>query len=507
MRTGRTIRAGAVAAALTWGITAATLAGPARAEEGPPAAAGAAGTAEPIALDDDDLTTVPDDARYAFLGTPGTRLWELSLAALPADTADTADTPDTSDTPDTPEAAEAAEAGPVTLTALAGPAPVAVYETSGSAAPEVLLAAGQELPAGGVELTGGATGDLSGVRWAFTAPGEYELALAGPAGTETAYAVRVAAPAATDTTGASRERTVLDEGHIDIAARVLDGDLHIHVKDGTVPGSSTWREPGALVLHVKPEAEQQVPDNPQFAFLGDPGDPVWLLDQVQQEGLLWPGWSTEHIPAGATTGPVEFRLDSVSGPGDLALWTYDVMDGATVLFNSGDGTPDAFDVPQNTHAHGGWAFTEEGTYQVTLSMTATLSGGGKISDTETFAFAVGATDPGTVTPPGDSGSGGGSATGGPGGSGGSAGPGASGGSGASGGTGGTGGTAAQGASGDAQGNTQGSAQGGGSRDALPDTGASDALAPAATALALLGLGTAALLLTARIRRGHREAAR
>ena len=55
-----------------------------------------------------------------------------------------------------------------------------------------------------------------------------------------------------------------------------------------------------MVLHVKPAAKNALPDNEEFAFPGKGGDPVWLLDQVQQEGLLWPGWSTDNIEAGAT---------------------------------------------------------------------------------------------------------------------------------------------------------------------------------------------------------------
>ncbi|MEU0969080.1 hypothetical protein ABZ357_28025 [Streptomyces sp. NPDC005917] len=35
---------------------------------------------------------------------------------------------------------------------------------------------------------------------------------------------------------------VLDEGHIDFAARVVDGKLQIHLKDGTVSGKTTWRD-------------------------------------------------------------------------------------------------------------------------------------------------------------------------------------------------------------------------------------------------------------------------
>ncbi len=216
---------------------------------------------------------------------------------------------------------------------------------------------------------------------------------------------RTALAATTAATDVVSERKVLDEGHVDFAARVVGDKLQIHLKDGTVSGRTTWREPSSVVLHVKPAAKNTLPDGEEFAFLGKGGDPVWLLDQVQQEGLLWPGWSTDNIGAGKTEGGVEFALTAVEGPGTYALYTYDAMSGANILFNSKDGVPDAFSVAQNTHAHGGWAFTKEGTYRLTFRMSGTLAGGAKVSDTETVTFVVGDTDPGTVTPGDGSGSG------------------------------------------------------------------------------------------------------
>lgn len=214
----------------------------------------------------------------------------------------------------------------------------------------------------------------------------------------TGLAAQEVVSAAEDEVTVVSTRTTLDEGHIDIAARVVDGRMQIHVKDGTVAGKTTWREPSSLVLHVKPAAEKTIPDNDDFAFLGKAGDPVWLLDQIQQDGLLWPGWSTENIASGAAEGEVRFSLDKADGPGDFALYTYDGLSGADVLFNSADGVPDSFDVAQNTHAHGGWAFQKEGTYRLTFTMSGQLADGTKVSDTETLAFVVGDdTDPSEVS--------------------------------------------------------------------------------------------------------------
>ncbi|MGP4006197.1 TIGR03773 family transporter-associated surface protein [Streptomyces sp. 4N124] len=280
--------------------------------------------------------------------------------------------------------------------------------------------------------------------------------------------------------GVASDTKVLDEGHIDFAARVVGGKLQIHVKDGTVSGKTTWREPSSVVLHVKPAAKNTLPDNAEFAFLGKGGDPVWLLDQVQQDGLLWPGWSTDNIAAGATKGGVKFSLTAVEGPGAYALYTYDAMSGADVLFNSKDGVPDAFDVAQNTHAHGGWAFTKEGTYRLTFKMSGTLANGTKVSDTETVTFVVGDSDPSAVKPGDGSGKG------------------TSGNSGNSG-TSGSSDSTGTGASGTDSASTGGSSADGSDDGSMASTGAGQALLLGTAAAALTAMGAASVLAVRRRR--------
>jgi putative ABC transporter-associated repeat protein len=328
---------------------------------------------------------------------------------------------------------------------------------------------------------------------AATGPGSEQPSepqnLVAPAA-KAAPSVPAAAPAAAHaaTNAAADADTVvstpktIDEGHIDIAARVVGRGMQIHVKDGTVSGTTTWREPSSVVLHVKPAARNTLPDGDDFAFLGKAGDPVWLLDQVQQDGLLWPGWSTDNIRAGATKGGVKFSLTGAKGPGEVALYTYDAMSGATVLFSSGDGVPDSFDVPANTHAHGGWAFTKEGTYRLTFRMSGKLADGTAVSDTESVAFVVGAGDPNAVRP-GD----------------GLGGSGAS--SGASSGADGSSGT---GAADDSASLAGGSPDGDGSGDSdgsMASTGAGNALLVGGAAAVLAALGTAFVTVTRR-RRGR-----
>ncbi|MCJ1680402.1 TIGR03773 family transporter-associated surface protein [Streptomyces sp. APSN-46.1] len=476
-----------------------------------------AGRPTTVVVDDTRRAVLPEGGAYAFLGKPGAQVWEL---------------PEAWDTRGVSAGAVRDDRVRWSLTGVEGPGALAVYERAENGMPTVRFHSADGLP-DGYELPVGGSGPL---RWAFTAPGSYTVTftakaeaadssalapahvsynvLVGDAAAAAAAPPPAAASPGTPAPGAGSDanrqparslradagplvaaarpaqvpaqqpagppaqpqqgsRTVLGEGHVDLAARVLDGRLQMHVKDGTVAGRTEWREPSSVVLQVKPAAKKQIPANPAFSFLGKAGDPVWLLDQVQQPGLLWPGWSTDNIEAGATRGDLEFALTKVEGPGQVVLYNFDGMSGAAVRFNSGDGLPDAFPVPQNTHAHGGWAFSKEGIYHLTLKMSGTLASGAPVSDTETVTFAVGSADPKSVPPGGGSASGGSaSAGGGTGGSG-------TGGSGTGGSTGGsaTGGSA-----------TGGSAGGG----SMAATGAPGTAVIGGTAAALAALGAAAV---------------
>ncbi|WP_066948704.1 TIGR03773 family transporter-associated surface protein [Streptomyces lushanensis] len=543
-RGARGVRAGAAVAAASMAVAAAVIPGggvTARAATGAAEAATAVpraritlgerglglGRGGLVTVDGTHRTAVPDDPAYAFLGTPGTPVWEIADA--PWDTTEIA------------PGGVRDDSVRWSLAAVDGPGTVAVYETAGER-PLVRFDSADGLP-DGYALPAGASGET---RWAFDTAGTYTLTFTATGRdrddlaltASVRYEVRVgdaaahasamppsvpsAAPTASrppesrtrapasattrlpEARGFQARRSqvrasevrvvrdgaggkagtaakVLDNGHIDVAARVVDGRMQIHIKDGTVAGKTAWREPSSVVLHVRSAAKREIPDGDDFAFLGRPGDPVWLLDQVQQEGLLWPGWSTENIEPGRTRGAVRFTLAKAEGPGSFALYNYDGMSGATIRFHSGDGVPDSFDVPPNTHAHGGWAFGGEGVYRLTFTMSGTLADGSPVSDTETVTFVVGATDPGTVRPGGGPGNPGDASPGSPGGGRSGADPGGGGGASA----------VHDGGGGDRK------------QGAMAHTGADGSLLIGAIAAGLAVLGTGVVVVT---RRGRRETA-
>ncbi|KTR94742.1 hypothetical protein NS220_08095 [Microbacterium testaceum] len=194
--------------------------------------------------------------------------------------------------------------------------------------------------------------------------------------------------------------TVLNDGHVDIASLVQDGELVTRIKDSASVTEPVYRDVSRTVLQLKPGSRATVPEGDAWRFLGDPGSPFYQVTQTQQSGLVWPGWSTEGIPLSATTGGVSWSLVDVSGPGRFALYETGTFGQPSVLFTTHDGisAADRVTIPKNTHAHGSWAFSAEGNYCLSMQRTAQLSDGRVSSDTFVLAVAVGTADVMSVNP-------------------------------------------------------------------------------------------------------------
>jgi surface-anchored protein len=175
----------------------------------------------------------------------------------------------------------------------------------------------------------------------------------------------------------------LSDGHVDYGVRLVDGQLRSQIKDST-QGSVVWRDPADVTFSLGANALVALPADNSFAFVGPACSGAWLIPQVQKAGVLWAGWNTEEIPSGAVTGNVTWTLNAVSGPGNVALFQTSSFGSATQIFNSADGLPDRYAIPTGVHAHGNWAFTQPGTYQLTFTMAATDARGQALSDTRTL---------------------------------------------------------------------------------------------------------------------------
>jgi len=404
---------------------------------------------------------VPARPEYGFLGTPGAPVWTLtgSSTQFPA-----------WDTTGVPAGRLVGDTVTLQLRAVAGPGRFHAYTLSPVGAPHLLLGSSAgapqsaDLPAGtrqdGLvwafeapgsyrlefvaigELAGGApvagqasyrvevpdlappaalapaTGATAGPAGsAGPAAGDEPAAAPGPAaatgpglGPGPAPAPRRAPPPAPlaqaggDQTATGR--TVIADGHVDMGPRLLGDEWTVQIRDDT--GSPpVWRELADVVLHAVDQARIVVPGGGAFAFLGEPGDEIWVLPQTEQAGVLWPGWNTQHPSVvEGVAGNVTWTLRGVSGPGAFKLFLTGSFGNPEVLFDTAEPLPQQLSIPPNTHAHGNWVFTEPGIYRLAVELSATASGR-QLSDTGTLTVVIGSgTDPATAFPGGGSGSGG-----------------------------------------------------------------------------------------------------
>lgn len=356
---------------------------------------------------------IPGDPAFAFLGEPGSPVWTLSDAGsgLPAIDVTGVKPGQVSD-------------GVVTLDAEAdGPGAFAAYTLSRWGRPTLLLDSNAKTSA---RVPAGRR--LGGLAWAFDAPGDYRITLHASARTdsgtvrdESTYAVTVPGPGASSTTAAVTEqravaattaptsaaaaaaaRKVIADGHVDMGPQLAGSTLTIRLKDDAAT-PPTWRNLADVTLKATDKAKIDVPGGSAYAFLGRAGDQVYLLPQSQQAGIVWPGWNTQHESVvGGTRGDVVWSLQAVSGPGQFKLFRTGSFGTPEVIFDSANKLPQQLAIPPNTHAHGNWAFTKAGRYDLTVRMSATTTAGRTVSDTRTLSFAIG---DGTGTGAGSSGGG------------------------------------------------------------------------------------------------------
>lgn len=173
---------------------------------------------------------------------------------------------------------------------------------------------------------------------------------------------------------------VLSAGHTDaVDVRYTDGRLALKVRDDTVSPAVT-RDPADVTFQVLPAARTEVPDIEAFAFLGAPGTAIWMLPQVQEPALLWPGWNTTGLDAGVFGGDkVTISLVGAEGPGAVTVFDTSSLGEPNIRFRSSDGLPDAIAVPVHTHAHASWVFGAVGRYTLTFQADATLANGAKVT--------------------------------------------------------------------------------------------------------------------------------
>ncbi|WP_053719833.1 choice-of-anchor M domain-containing protein [Saccharothrix sp. NRRL B-16348] len=175
---------------------------------------------------------------------------------------------------------------------------------------------------------------------------------------------------------ASSTAVVLDSGHVDVIGIAFeDGKLDIHVHDET---NDVEYAPSDVKIVAKSAARTTVPADPAYSFLGTAGSPVWVLPEVEDPALLWPGIGTEEVEPGVfVDDALSLRFEWVYGPAGFSVFTTDAFGAPTVLVDSGNGLPDTVAVTAANHQHASWAFEAAGAYAVVVRVSGVLAATGQ----------------------------------------------------------------------------------------------------------------------------------
>lgn len=236
--------------------------------------------------------------------------------------------------------------------------------------------------------TNGTTGTTTG---ANSAPSSGARTTSGTTGGERCVATRItreateaeAATLASNSAPANTARTTLTvsvgegasgnatDGHFDLGPAIENGTLVARVKDDRSQPAQ-WVDPSSLTFALGDAARITAPAD--LGFVATPGSSVWLIPSTQIAGVPWLGLNSqrEEIVTG-TTGPVQFTLDAVEGPGRVAVFNAGAL-GSGVGEHVFDGPGTGYTLGANTHAHQNWVFTAPGTYTLTITMRVTPNG-------------------------------------------------------------------------------------------------------------------------------------
>lgn len=243
-------------------------------------------------------------------------------------------------------------------------------------------------PAPGTTGTTGNTGTTTG---ANPAPSSGAHTTSGTTGGERCVATRItreateaeAATLASNNAPANTARTTLTvsvgdgasgnatDGHFDLGPAIENGTLVARIKDDRSQPAQ-WVDPSSLTFALGDAARITAPAD--LGFVATPGSSVWLIPSTQIAGVPWLGLNSqrEEIVTG-TTGPVQFTLDAVEGPGRVAVFNAGAL-GSGVGEHVFDGPGTGYTLGANTHAHQNWVFTVPGTYTLTITMRVTPNG-------------------------------------------------------------------------------------------------------------------------------------
>jgi surface-anchored protein len=210
----------------------------------------------------------------------------------------------------------------------------------------------------------------------------------------------------------SRAQIYLSSGHTDLNVAYTASNntwgLYGHYRPAGIPPEVDV--PVADLVFFVPDNGARLPTSGGvLPFLGQTGQPIWVLPQSQPASIPWVGFGAygvggteaqptndlnvfDPLPAltlSETAPAVRLTFLSANTPAgaDFALWQNGPV---TLRWSNRPGTPasNAFALRQGQHAHFNWGFSQPGFYRVRVRLDGTIAGQPVQSPVFTLNFAV-----------------------------------------------------------------------------------------------------------------------
>jgi|GEM_PF-552617 len=186
----------------------------------------------------------------------------------------------------------------------------------------------------------------------------------------------------------------LTNQHMDIRLQyhpAASGTNRLHLVLGVDPGPVLLSN-HQFYITAHTNAQRIIPANPNFAFLGPAGAPVWILPQTQDPLRPYLGVSAEDLSPADFDSPMRLELVGVEGPGNFFAYS---VSGAghppdvKMIFTNGVVSPNHYFTTEivGSHSHNNWAFSTNGLYRVTFRAVGAPPGAGTNLVGRDVAFA------------------------------------------------------------------------------------------------------------------------
>ncbi|MCG7444137.1 choice-of-anchor M domain-containing protein [Dermabacter vaginalis] len=195
----------------------------------------------------------------------------------------------------------------------------------------------------------------------------------------------------------------INNGHVDLRVMDVDGNFSVALGDDSRQHAkkSVTRTIDSVTLEVTKLAKAKRGGNiladKSYDVLGPKGSELYILPQAQQQGRVWPGFSSEELDRDKYPNGATMTLTPVSAPEGGKWFAYTENLGTIQKMYATSEKASDIPLPPGTHMHTAWAFTKPGTYTIDVTAHAKQASNGERSaesgeataKTQRLTFVVG----------------------------------------------------------------------------------------------------------------------